>query len=120
MPLLGGLGIEASTTSTLVGCVRDPLLTRRYAFMRAKIRRIHPRAAAGLAVLCLIAAALVVAGAQDATGAQPPAFVQQISKRAAAASVALQPTANVTAGNRIVVEAAVWSAGGATASAVTD
>src|SRR3954447_16558425 len=120
MPLLGGLGIEASMTSTLVACVRDPLLTRRYGFMRAKIRRIPPRAAAGLSVLCLVAAALVVAGAQDATGAQPTAFVQQVSKRATATSVALQPTANVTAGNRIVVEAAVWSAAGATASAVTD
>src|SRR3954452_16144090 len=107
-------------TSTLVAYVRDPLLMPRYEFMRAKIRRISQRAAAGLSVLCLIAAAMVVAGAQDATGAHPPAFVQQVSKRSRTTGLAVQPTANVTAGNRIVVEVGVWRAAGATASAVTD
>src|SRR3954454_15088380 len=107
-------------TSTLVAYVRDPLLRPRYEFMRAKIRRIPQRAAAGLSVLCLIAAALVVAGAQDATGAQPPAFVQQVSKRARTTGLALQTTAHVTAGNLIVVEDGVRGAAGPAATALTD
>src|SRR5689334_1125904 len=86
--------------------------------MRAKLRSIHP--AAGVAVLALLAAALVAFGTESATGAQSPAFVQQVNKRANATSVALQPTANIKAGNRIIVEAGVWSSVGATASAVTD
>src|SRR3954468_899484 len=107
-------------TSTLVAYVRDPLLRPRYEFMRAKIRRISQRAAAGLPVLCLVAAALVVAGAQDAPGAQPPAFVQQVSQRAKTTGLAAQPPATATAGNRTAVEVGVWRAAGPTASAVTD
>jgi hypothetical protein len=52
--------------------------------------------------------------------AAPVAFVQQVNKRATAASLALQPTSNVTSANRLVVEAGIWSANGATASTVTD
>ena len=48
------------------------------------------------------------------------AFVQQVNKRGVAASLALQPTAAVTAGNRLIVQAGVWSFGKATASGVTD
>ena len=48
------------------------------------------------------------------------AFVQQVNKRGVAASLALQPTANVTAGNRLIVQVGVWSFGKATASTVTD
>jgi Fibronectin type III domain len=50
----------------------------------------------------------------------PLAFVQRVSNRANATTVTLQPTANVTTGNRLIVEAGVWSAGNASASAVTD
>ena len=59
-------------------------------------------------------------GPESATGAQSPAFVQQVNKRANATSVALQPTANIKAGDRLIVAAAVWSSGGATALTVTD
>jgi hypothetical protein len=48
------------------------------------------------------------------------AFVQRVSNRAKASTVALQPTSNVTAGNRLLVEAGVWSSGNASAAAVTD
>ena len=48
------------------------------------------------------------------------AFVQQVNKRGVAASLALQPTANISSGNRLIVEAGVWSAGNASASGVTD
>ena len=48
------------------------------------------------------------------------AFVQQVNKRGVAASLALQPTAAVTTGNRLIVQVGVWSYGKATASGVTD
>ena len=48
------------------------------------------------------------------------AFVQQVNKRGVAASLALQPTAAVTTGNRLIVQVGVWSYGNATASGVTD
>ena len=48
------------------------------------------------------------------------AFVQQVNKRAVTANLTLTPTANVTTGNRLVVEVGVWSAGNASASSVTD
>ena len=62
--------------------------------------------------------AAIALPAPAATGG--PAFVQQVSKRGVAASLALTPSANVTAGNRLVVEVGVWSAGNASASGVTD
>ncbi|HEY6594067.1 MAG TPA: galactose oxidase-like domain-containing protein, partial [Asanoa sp.] len=52
--------------------------------------------------------------------ASPLAFVQQVNKRVAAVTNALQPTANVTTGNRLVVLTGIWSAAKATASTVTD
>jgi hypothetical protein len=52
--------------------------------------------------------------------ASPLAFVQQVNKRVAAITNALQPTANVTTGNRLIVLTGIWSAGKATASTVTD
>ena len=55
-----------------------------------------------------------------AAGTQTPAFVQAVSKRAVTAGLALVPTANVAAGNRLVVQAGVWSAANASATAVTD
>jgi hypothetical protein len=51
----------------------------------------------------------------------PPAFVQKVSSVGSAkTSLAVTPTANVTPGNRLVVEVGVWSAGGATTGKVAD
>ena len=63
--------------------------------------------------------AAVALPAPAATGGQP-AFVQQVSKRQVTASLALVPTANVATGNRLIVQAGVWSYGNASASGVTD
>jgi hypothetical protein len=49
-----------------------------------------------------------------------PSFVQKASAFAIAPSVAVTPSANVTAGNRLVVQAVVWSSDNATAASVTD
>jgi outer membrane protein assembly factor BamB len=55
------------------------------------------------------------------TNAPIPAFVQQASAHGpGAGSVAVTPASNVTAGNRLVVEAGVWSSHSATAASVTD
>jgi hypothetical protein len=55
------------------------------------------------------------------TASAPPAFVQQVSAKAASkASIAVTPTSNLTAGNRLVVEVADWSNGKATTKKVTD
>jgi hypothetical protein len=70
--------------------------------------------------LAVIAIAAIVLSAGPATGAQSPAFVQQVSKRGLATSVALQPTSNITTDDRLIVEVGVWSAGNASASGVTD
>jgi hypothetical protein len=74
----------------------------------------------GVVLFAAIALAIVALSAGPATSAQSPTFVQQVSKRALATSVALQPTANVTTGDRLVVEVGVWSSGSASASTVTD
>jgi hypothetical protein len=51
----------------------------------------------------------------------PPAFVQKVSSTATSkTSLAVTPTANVTPGNRLVVEVGVWSSAGATTSKVAD
>ena len=50
-----------------------------------------------------------------------PAFVQQATGHTGgAASLAVTPPGNITAGNRLIVLAGVWSAAGATTSSVTD
>jgi hypothetical protein len=50
-----------------------------------------------------------------------PAFVQAISAHAAGVTtLSATPNANVTTGNRLVVEVGAWSAGHATTSSVTD
>jgi hypothetical protein len=50
-----------------------------------------------------------------------PAFVQQVSAhRPATAGVTVAPAANVTSGDRLIVEVGVWSGAGATAASVTD
>jgi hypothetical protein len=70
----------------------------------------------------LLAAAVLAAIALPAPAATPgvPEFVQQVSNRATATSLALAPTANVTAGNRLVVQVGVWGPGNPSASGVTD
>jgi hypothetical protein len=64
------------------------------------------------------------AGSDPVTPAAPVAgalaFVQQVNKRGVAASLALQPSAAVTTGNRLIVQVGVWSFGSASASGVTD
>jgi hypothetical protein len=52
--------------------------------------------------------------------ASAPSFVQKVSGYVNGSSLGLAPAANVTGGNRLVVQAVVWSASGATASSVTD
>ena len=70
----------------------------------------------------LLAAAILAAIALPAPAATPgvPEFVQQVNKRAVATSVALAPTANITTGNRLVVQVGVWGSGNPSASGVTD
>jgi hypothetical protein len=55
------------------------------------------------------------------TAAASPAFVQQVSAHGSSkTSISVTTPANVTAGNRLVVEVADWSSGQATTSSVTD
>jgi hypothetical protein len=49
-----------------------------------------------------------------------PSFVQQVSARGHAGSLAVTPGSAVAAGDRMVVEVGVWNSSGATASSVTD
>jgi Domain of unknown function (DUF1929)/Fibronectin type III domain len=76
--------------------------------------------ATAAALFTVAALALIALTAGAATGAQTPAFVQQVSKRANATSVALQPSSNVTTGDRLIVEVGVWDNANDSASAVTD
>ncbi|SDI95241.1 Glyoxal oxidase N-terminus [Frankineae bacterium MT45] len=78
--------------------------------------------------IALIATSATIAGlaaayAAPATAATvtSPAFVQQVSTHLAnKSSATLTPTANLGAGNRLIVEVGVWSSASATASAITD
>ena len=55
------------------------------------------------------------------TAAVAPAFVQQVSAHGSSkSSISVTMPANVTTGNRLVVEVADWSSGHATTSSVTD
>jgi hypothetical protein len=55
------------------------------------------------------------------TGAAAPAFVQQVSSHGLGqTSISVTMPANITTGNRLVVEVADWSSGHATTSSVTD
>src|SRR4051794_31049 len=65
-------------------------------------------AAAALALVAGLAAASSPFAASS-TGTQPPTFVQQVSKRANASTLTLQPTSPVTAGNRLIVEVGMWN-----------
>src|SRR4051812_47628822 len=92
--------------------------------MPGRIRRLRtPLARTGLAVAAAGVAALAVAAspfAATGSGTQAPAFVQQVSKRATATSVALVPSAAVAANDRLVVEVGIWASSHPHASAVTD
>ena len=76
------------------------------------------------ALVVVVAAGLLAFGLPGltpaASAATTPAFVQQASARRTATTATVTPTANVTAGNRLVVEVGVWNASRATASGVTD
>jgi hypothetical protein len=61
----------------------------------------------------------LTAGAATAA-VSSPSFVQQVSARGHAGSLAVTPGSVVTAGDRMVVQVGVWSTSGATASGVTD
>jgi hypothetical protein len=75
-----------------------------------------------LALLCGVGLLTGAAtfSAPYADGATSPAFVQQVSGRASAASVKLTPPQAVAAGDRLIAQVAIWSSGNATAKSVTD
>jgi hypothetical protein len=54
------------------------------------------------------------------TPSAAPRFVQRVSGRAAASGLQLVPASAIAVGDRLVVMASVWSAGGATTSGVAD
>ena len=55
------------------------------------------------------------------TAAVPPAFVQEVSAHGSAkANISVTTTANVTTGNRLVVEVAEWNSVNSTTASVTD
>jgi Domain of unknown function (DUF1929)/Fibronectin type III domain len=54
------------------------------------------------------------------TGTASPAFVQQVASEGSGASLSVTPSANLTAGNRLIVEVGVWNSAKATAAKVTD
>ena len=77
----------------------------------------------GLLTLCSVAALWVGrgTGVARAGGSAQPTFVQLASAHSSSvSSLAVTPSSNVTAGNRLVVEVGVWSNASATASTVTD
>jgi hypothetical protein len=76
-----------------------------------------------LLIAIVIGAFLVCGGLAVPAGAagSAPVFVQQVSAHSLnVTSLALKPTANVNAGNRLVVQVGMWSSAGATAKSVTD
>src|SRR3954447_3058591 len=83
---------------------------------RARVRSVLAAAIVGLGALAVSTSPF----AATSSGTQLPAFVQQVSKRATATSVALSPAAPVVSGDRLVVEVGVWASGSPHASAVTD
>ena len=54
------------------------------------------------------------------TTAVTPAFVQQVSGRATAATLKLTPPQPLATGDRLIAQVAVWSSANATAKTVTD
>jgi hypothetical protein len=78
---------------------------------------------AGLFAMCALAALWIGRGTGVARAGETaqPTFVQAASAHSSSVtSLAVTPSSNVTAGNRLVVEVGVWSNASATASTVTD
>jgi hypothetical protein len=76
-----------------------------------------------IAVLSVVACAVAVTFANNASAAGPPVFVQQVWNGAASVSTAglgVAPVSNVTAGNRLVVLTEMWDLAGPTAASVAD
>src|ERR1700722_6736746 len=68
----------------------------------------------------LAGGASVVAAPALPAAAATAGFVQQASAHGSGASIAVTTGANVTSGDRLVVEGSTWSSAGATASSVND
>ena len=92
----------------------------RVSLSRGLARRYRaPAAACTLALLASGVATLTAAPVAEA--AAIPAFVQQASAHGSSkTSIAVTTGASVTAGDRLVVEVAVWNSKSATTSSVTD
>jgi hypothetical protein len=88
------------------------------------INRIRSTPGTVRAAIALLAVAVFVCGwmvVSAGAANSAPAFVQQVaSHHANVSSLALTPSTNVTAGNRLVVVVGVWSGSSATAKSVTD
>jgi len=92
---------------------------------RSPRRMVAARAIAGLSALVLTSTVLAAVTQGRLTPAAAvtvvPAFVQGLGAHASGkASLAVTPASSVAAGDRLVVEVGVWSAGNATASKVAD
>ena len=87
-------------------------------------RACRPFLGAALALVTTAAAGLTAAPEAAATTIAPvttaPSFVQQVSGRGHGGSQAVSPGSAVSAGDRMVVEVAMWNSPAATASRVTD
>ena len=87
---------------------------------RALARR-HRAPAAACALALLASGAATLTAAPAAGAAVIPAFVQQASAHGSSkTSIAVTTGASVAAGDRLVVEVAVWNSKSATTSSVTD
>ncbi len=76
---------------------------------------------AALATLLALACLGLGTALQAASGGTAPALVQSIAVHGLSkTSLALTPSSNIVAGNRLIVEVGVWSSSGATAAGVTD
>ena len=81
-------------------------------------RRLRIAGSVSLATALIVCGLLVAMAGASSSG---PALVQRVSAHLpGVTSLKLTPTANITAGNRLVVLVGVWSSSNATASAVTD
>ena len=109
----------------MMGNTAGRLSPRAFTRLRGALRTARPGRGlpTGIAIVALLSGVTFALAAKSATpsNAAPvaAAFVQQVSAHASAkTALAVTPAANVTAGDRLVVEVGVWKAGGATTSAV--
>jgi hypothetical protein len=84
----------------------------------SRVARLHRTILAATLGAATLAGGYAIAAPSDA--ATGPSFVQQVSARGHAASLAVTPGAPVTVGDRMLVEVGIWSNGKATAASVTD